>query len=286
MHGILNLKNLKKLDGDEMSKGVLIYAYNGAYDYVKMARASAALAKKHLQLPVTLVTDEPVDYPEFDNVIVQPRTDPVQFKYTDGQLQPWHNQNRSTAYSITPYDQTLVIDADYFVMNKQLGNLFDTNIEFACYADANDVTDRKILEKTIGHNSIPMQWATVIYFTKNNLANGVFEFIEYIKNHYEFYSLMYNFRPDKFRNDYALSIALQTLTGYSSNNFANIPGDLNTVVDDTRIVDVRDNGEILILYPSSITRDMKVTKVKNVNLHFINKKTLVESLDKFKILYA
>jgi hypothetical protein len=131
-----------------------------------------------------------------------------------------------------------------------------------------------------------MQWATVLYFTKNDLANGVFDFIEYIKNHYEFYSLMYNFRADKFRNDYALSIALQTLTGYRSNSFTNIPGNLDTVIQDTKIVDVRDNGEIMVLYPSAITRDMKITKLRNISLHFIDKKTLTESLDKFKILYA
>lgn len=281
-----SLKNLKKYDEDEMSKGILIYAYNGAYDYVEIARVSAALAKKHLQLPVTLVTDTPVSFPEFDTVIVQSNNDPLQLKYTDGKLRPWHNQNRFTAYSVTPYEQTLLIDADYFILNDRLKTLFDTNIEFACYGDANDVTDRKTLEKTIGHNSIPMQWATVLYFTKNDLANGIFDFIEYIKNHYEFYSLMYNFRADKFRNDYALSIALQTLTGYSSHNFVNIPGNLDTVIENTKIVDVRDNGEIMILYPASVTRDMKITKLKNVNLHFIDKKTLTESLDKFKILYA
>lgn len=269
-----------------MSKGVLIYAYNGAYDYVEIARVSAALAKKHLKLPVTLVTDRKVNYPEFDTVIVQSNNEPLQLKYTDGKLQPWHNQNRFTAYSVTPYEQTLLIDADYFIMNNRLASLFDTNIEFSCYGDANDVTNRKTLEKTIGHNSIPMQWATVIYFTKSSLANGVFDFIEYIKNHYEFYSLMYNFRADKFRNDYALSIALQTLTGYSSNNFANIPGNLDTVIEDTKIADVRDNNEVMILYPASVTRDMKITKIKNISLHFIDKKMLAESIDKFKILYA
>lgn len=269
-----------------MSKGILIYAYNGAYDYVEIARVSAALAKKHLGLPVTLVTDTHVSFPEFDTVIVQPNNEPLQLKYTDGKLQPWHNQNRFTAYSVTPYEQTLLIDADYFILNDRLKTLFDTNLEFACYGDANDVTDRKNLEKTIGHNSIPMQWATVLYFTKNDLANGVFDFIEYIKNHYEFYSLMYNFRADKFRNDYALSIALQTLTGYRSNSFTNIPGNLDTVIEDTKIVDVRNNGEIMVLYPSGITRDMKVTKLRNISLHFIDKKTLTESLDKFKILYA
>lgn len=271
-----------------MSKGILIFAYNGAYDYVEMARVSASLAKQYLKLPVTLVTDHEVDHPEFDSVIVHKRTDPVQLKMTDGELKPWHNQNRSTAYTLTPYDQTLLIDADYFIMNSRLKHLFDTNLNFACYNEANDIADMTVLESRIGNTSIPMQWATVIYFTKSELAEGVFNFIEYIKQHYEFYSLMYNFRADKFRNDYALSIALQTLTGYNIGNFAQIPGYLDTVTFGTNIIDVRKNGEVMYIYPGGITRDMKVSKVKNTSLHLLTKATLFGSnsaLEKFKILY-
>ena len=271
-----------------MSKGIVIFAYNGAYDYVDMARTSAALAKRYLNLPVTLITDQPVDDPVFDSVIIQERTDPVQLKITDGELKPWHNQNRSTAYNLTPYDQTLLIDADYFVMNSRLKHLFDTDLEFACYDTANDVSDVMMLETKIGNTSIPMQWATVIYFTKNELAESVFNFIEYIKQHYEFYSLMYNFRADKFRNDYALSIAIQTLTGYNTGNFAAIPGNLDTITFGTTIIDVRDNGEVLYTYPGGATRDMKVSKVKNTSLHILHKINLFgtsQTLDKFKILY-
>jgi hypothetical protein len=271
-----------------MSKGIVMFAYNGAYDYVAMACVSANLAKKYLGLPVTLITDRPVDDPVFDSVIIQERTDPVQLKVTDGELKPWHNQNRSTVYNLTPYDQTLLIDADYFIMNSRLRHLFDTNLEFACYDTANDVSDVMTLESRIGNTSIPMQWATVIYFTKNELAKSVFDFIEYIKQHYEFYSLMYNFRADKFRNDYALSIALQTLTGYNIGNFAVIPGNLDTVTFGTTIVDVRDNGEVLYMYPGGVTRDMKVSKVKHTSLHILHKINLFgtsQTLDKFKILY-
>lgn len=268
-----------------MSKGIVIYAYNGAYDYVEMARVSAALAKKHLNLPVTLITDNAVDHSEFDTIILQPRTDPVQLKRTDGELKPWHNQNRSTVYNLSPYDQTLLIDADYFIMNGRLAHLFDTDIEFACYNSANDVTHRRTLERTIGHNSIPMQWATVIYFTKCQLAESVFEFMQYIKQHYEFYSLMYNFRPDKFRNDYALSIAIQTLTGYNYSNFANIPGELDTLVDDANIVEVSPNNDIMIMSPAGVTRNMSINRIRNTNLHILDKKKLFAgTLEKFKLL--
>jgi hypothetical protein len=271
-----------------MSKGVVMFAYNGGYDYVKLATVSAALAKRYLGLPVTLITDQEITDPVFDSVIIQERTDPVQLTMIDGELKPWHNQNRSTVYNLTPYDQTLLIDVDYFIMNDNLLELFDTNIDFACYNSATDIADRMILERRIGNTGIPMQWATVIYFTKNELAESVFNFIEYIKQHYEFYSLMYNFRPDKFRNDYALSIALQALTGYNTGNFSQIPEHLDTLTLGVTIVDVRENGEIVFMHPNGVTKDMKVSVIKNVSIHILHKYSLFgneHSLDKFKILY-
>lgn len=268
-----------------MSKGIVIFAYNSAYDYVDMARTSAALAKRYLNLPVTLITDQAVDYPEFDTVIVEERTEPVQLKITDGELKPWHNQSRPTVYRLTPYEQTLVIDADYFVMNSDLRNLFDTDLDFACYNTAHDITGVAELQGNVGNTSIPMQWATVIYFTRSELAEAVFDFMAYIRKNYEFYSLMYNFRADKYRNDFALSIAIQALTGYSIGNFAQIPGTLDTLVMGTDIVDINEQGEIVYTYPSIITRDMKFSKIKNKSIHILYKLSLFGergALDKFK----
>ena len=281
----MNSKSQSAYARDVMSKGIVIFAYNGAYDYVDMARTSAALARRYLNLPVTLITDQAVDYPEFDTVIVQERTDPEQLKITDGELKPWHNQNRTTAYSLTPYEQTLLIDADYFIMNSRLKNLFDINLDFACYNTANDITGVAELQGNVGNTSIPMQWATVIYFTKSELAEAVFNFMEYIKQHYEFYSLMYNFRADKYRNDFALSIAIQTLTGYNIGNFAQIPGTLDSLMLGTDIVDINEQGEIVYTYPSIITRDMKFSKLKNTSIHILYKLSLFGehgALEKFK----
>jgi len=281
----MNLNGQNAYAEAEMSKGIVIFAYNGAYDYVDMARTSAALAKRYLKLPVTLITDQAVDYPEFDTVIVQERTDPEQLKITDGELKPWHNQNRTTAYSLTPYEQTLLIDADYFIMNSRLKNLFDINLDFACYNTANDITGIAELQGHVGNTSIPMQWATVIYFRRSELAESVFNFMEYIKQHYEFYSLMYNFRADKYRNDFALSIALQTLTGYNTGNFAQIPGTLDSLLLGTDIVDINTQGEIVYTYPSIITRDLKFSKLKNTSIHILYKLSLFGehgALEKFK----
>lgn len=265
-----------------MSKGIIIFAYNSKINYVDIATVAAKLAKKHLGLPVSLVTNSlDVDYETFDKVIfkdLEGDTYLRSFKYSNSsERMPWHNQNRSSAYDLSPYDQTLLIDADYLMFNDSLLKLFDTNLEFACYNDVHDVSGRMGLqaEAHVGRPGIPMQWATVVYFTKCRLAESIFSFMGTIKENYSYYSSIYNFEPTLFRNDYTLSIALQVLTGYGIGNFTAIPGAListNTGVD---LIDVRDNGELVFKWNVSADKSC-VSKIKNTNIHIMNKRSITD----------
>ena len=275
-----------------MSKGVLIFAYNSKIDYLSIATVAAMLVHKHLDLPVTLVTNaENVDTDIFDQVIIRQlegtsyeRT----FKFSDStEKVQWHNQGRSSAYELSPYDQTLLLDADYLQFNSNLKYLFDTNLEFSCYNHVHDISGWTGLQDSavVGYPGISMQWATAVYFTKSKLAHGIFTMMDLIKENYSYYSSIYNFSPELFRNDYTLSIALQTLTGYSQHNFTAIPGSLisaNTVVD---LLEARPNGELIFAwkYNDSST---KVTKIKNTNIHIMNKKSITNAviLDQLKVL--
>ena len=107
-----------------MSKGILIYAYSGVNDYIRLAEVSAKLVNKHLNLPVSIVTDESISNNVFDKII---------YREKDSNNNQWHNKNRYSAYELSPYEQTLLIDADYFVFSNHLRQLFDTALEFACY---------------------------------------------------------------------------------------------------------------------------------------------------------
>lgn len=274
-----------------MSKGVLIFAYNSKIDYLSIATVAAMLVHKHLDLPVTLVTNSAdVDTTVFDQVIVRQldgtsyeRT----FKFSDGpEKVQWHNQGRSSAYELSPYDQTLLLDADYLQFNSNLKYLFDTNLEFSCYDRVHDISGWAGLQDSavVGYPGISMQWATAVYFTKSKLAHGIFTMMDLIKDNYSYYSSVYNFSPILFRNDYTLSIALQALTGYSQHNFTAIPGSLisaNTVVD---LLEARPNGELIFLW--KYNDSTKVTKIKNTNIHIMNKKSITNLviLDQLKAL--
>lgn len=265
-----------------MSKGVLIFAYNSKLDYISIATICAKLVKKHLNLPVSIVTDTlNVDHTVFDTVIIngdkgsyRQRT----FKYHNRkETTPWYNKNRSSAYDLSPYDQTLLIDADYLMFNDSLKWLFDSNLEFACYDKVYDISGYEGLTRgaRVGNPGIHMQWATVVYFTKSELAKNVFDFMKCIKENYEYYALAYNFSTELFRNDYSISIALQSLTGYSQSSFTAIPGYLTTANTGTEIAEVRPNGDIVFTW---VDKDhvKKVTKLRGTNIHIMNKSTIVD----------
>lgn len=266
-----------------MSKGVVIFAYNSKLNYVDIATIAAGLVKKHLGLPVTLITNAiDVDRTAFDTVIhTELEGSELTRDFNFGSVierMPWHNQNRSSAYDLSPYDQTLLIDADYLIFNRSLLSLFDTNLEFACYNKIHDVTGWTGLQDgaVVGNPGIPMQWATVVYFTRNALAESVFGFMKDIKSNYEYYAGAYNFSTHLFRNDYTLSIALQALTGYNTNNFTAIPGSLASVDTEVDIHEVRPNGEIVFVWNRIKGTAPKVTKIKNTSVHIMNKKSITD----------
>jgi len=263
-----------------MSRGALIFAYDSAFSYAAMARANAKLIKKYLDIPVTLVTNgEDVDVSAFDSVIIQPLLGPSGDRHfmigKETKKIPWHNSNRSSAYDLSPYDQTLLVDADYLIMDSELAKLFDTNIEFACYDSVHDISgwDGLQLGARVGNPGIPMQWATVVYFTKTQMAKSIFDYMTLIKQNYQYYSSVFNFEPHLFRNDFVLSIALQTLHGYSIRDFTAIQGKLITANQSMDILEVRPNGEIVFTWQYG-NHPRLVTKLKNTNVHVMNKVTL------------
>ena len=260
-----------------MTKGCVIFAYDGAYPYLRIATRSAELVQQHLGIPVTLITDREYSSTVFDQIIVRPRTDPEQLREFNGELRPWHNQSRSTVYDLSPYEQTLLIDADYFVFSNTLKPMFNTDVDFACYRNAYELGITQSLETRIGSTSIPMQWATVIYFTKSELARSVFDFMTYVREHYDFYSMMYGFRNHQYRNDYALSIALQTLTGYNTGNYCQLPGTLITATDQVTVHKIKGDQTMMYSYKRGGTH--VGATVHGQNIHFLNKDDLLTAMD-------
>lgn len=206
-----------------MTQGAVIFAFNNEQiDYVSMARWNAHNIRRHLNIPVCLITDtQHQDLSGFDKVIcVGPPSlgTPNKRYFSDYDTNvTWHNLNRMDAYSLSPWDQTLVLDADYVVASDQLSLLFDSNHDFLAHRTGYDIAGQCdfVGLNNFGKHNMPMSWATVMYFSKNSTAKSVFDIMVMVKNNWKHYRNIYNITQGTYRNDFALSIALGIVDGHT-----------------------------------------------------------------------
>jgi hypothetical protein len=199
-----------------LTQGVLIFAFNNeATDYIAMAAWSAKNIRRHLELPVAVVTDAPeaAAQHEFEHIIVTaPDTGGSRHFADYGTNVTWHNAGRVTAYELSPFDQTLVLDADYVVASDRLLNMLKIPQQFAAFKDSLDVANLTSLD-TFGAHRMPMWWATVMMFRRGNISQFIFDSMQMIRANWQHYRDLYGIHQSNYRNDYALSIALGLVAG-------------------------------------------------------------------------
>ena len=187
-----------------MTIGALIFARNNEeIDYVAMAEWSACNIKRHLGIPTHIITD------------TAPNNNTRHF--TDIGNVTWHNHNRMDAYHLSPWDRTLVLDADYVVASDQLKVLLEIDQDFLAHRQAYDVTGCNNFEglNYFGNNRMPMWWATVMMFRKSNHARLIFESMQMIRDNWGHYRNLYKNTTATYRNDHALTIALGIVNGHT-----------------------------------------------------------------------
>tara|TARA_B110000503_G_scaffold142949_1_gene241781 strand:- start:10897 stop:11757 length:861 start_codon:yes stop_codon:yes gene_type:complete len=275
-----------------MSKGILLFAQNNhSVDYIKQAIYCAKKIKKHLKLPVALATDNreyvvntfPYYERYIDNIIDldwyacdQKRT------YRDGTMSnralEWRNHNRSSAYDITPFDETIVMDTDFIIGNDILLNAFDTDQDFLIYRSITDLNmdrpDEHRFNK-ISDRSVDMYWATVFYFKKTDSMQLFFNLVTHIKENWNFYRLMYQIPNRTFRNDFAFSIAIHMLNGFQRTNWPKqLPGRLWFTSDSDVLMKMDDEQYTFILDKKHWEGHYTVGNISDANIHIMNKFSL------------
>ena len=222
-----------------MTTGALIFAFNNEQiDYVALANWSANNIHRHLGIPVCLVTDtEPATPHVFDRVVIAQPVNAGQRYFSDYDTTvTWHNTNRMDAYSLSPWDQTLVLDADYVVASDQLRTVLNSRQDFVCYRWATDVTGLQTFEDLnyFGNHRMPMWWATVMMFRRGNSAELLFDTMQMIRDNWTHYRNLYKNPIATYRNDHALSIALNTLNGHTL-QVDTIPGTLASLTPEHQL---------------------------------------------------
>lgn len=290
-----------------MTCGVLIYAHNNRQiDYTLIAFCNALAIKHHLQVPVCLVTDsgslawlraergEMVDR-VFDHIIIRPLAASGERPYHDTLSTtyslPWHNLNRVDSYGLTPFDETLLIDADYLIM--------DDRLRLAWGSQHKVMINRRVIpldhglvplgERWLEQVGIDLCWATCVYFRRSRMAEMLFDLVEHVRDNYQYYGLVYGFPPQVYRNDYAFSIAVHMLQGFThGGDIPALPSPfLFTSFDCDELIDLpeRDVLRLLVNHRQEKWR-FRVTKVAQTSLHVMNKFSIVRQADKFVHWYG
>ena len=222
-----------------MTRGVVIFAFNNEQvDYLALAAWSAARIHRHLDLPVTVITDvtDAQRTAVFDQVVLTapPQTQQTRYFYDYEVSAAWHNLNRSSVHDLSPYDHTLVLDADYVVASDQLKLLFDIDQDFLSHEHAHEVTGYPpfVDNNWFGVYRMPMSWATVMCFRKSRTSKLIFDAMQMIRDHWDHYRQLYYISESTYRNDHALSIAMNTVDGHSLST-PSIPWSLSTVTSKT-----------------------------------------------------
>lgn len=222
-----------------MTTGALIFAFNNEQtDYVAMAGWSAENIHRHLDMPVAVVTNDPelaARNGGFDRIIAaEVRTGGTRWFEDYQNTVTWHNAGRVDAYSLSPWQRTLVLDADYVVASPNLLPAVHGAHEFLCYRSAVSVTSDLPGLNQFGHHNFPMWWATVMIFDRSNHAQFIFDSMNMIRDNWQHYRDLYGIDRATYRNDFALSIALGIVSGHTV-SVDSMPGSMITVMPDQRL---------------------------------------------------
>ena len=116
-----------------MSKGIIVFAFNNSHiDYISQATELAIRAKRHLNLPVSIVTDIKIQNSVFDEIIFYDLKSQNIKQYYNGSLSKkgltFKNDARIASYDLSPYDETLILDTDLLIADDKLKHCFEKTL--------------------------------------------------------------------------------------------------------------------------------------------------------------
>jgi hypothetical protein len=281
-----------------MTRGILIYAHNNrTVDYALMAIISGGLAKKQLMVPASLVTDQStVDWlaesnmldtasAVFENIIVvdRPQTD-NQRRLHDGEsnmVVPFINSNRGSAWDLTPYDRTLLIDSDFLIFSNRLSEYWNVDADVLIGESINDIYGQERLgynDVYISEVGVKLYWATTVMFSKTSDAKLLFDTVNFVKDHYQYYADIFRFDSRQFRNDIAFSVAKHILGGFEEDENGILPPVLSLL--DKDVLHEVNGDRLTVLVSSRLGSDYCAAALSGVDVHVMNKQSIIRNKDK------
>lgn len=237
-------------------------------DYLELAEYCAKQVHEHMDVPVSLVTNTNFKSKTFDKII-NVNLHSRQTRKIAGEEIVWLNFDRCKSWELTPYENTLVIDTDFIVKNNSLNKVFTSGKDLLINKTYTDINNRRdeTVERLVAHG-IDMYWATAFYFNKNDKTKIFFNLVEHIQDNWNYYRMLYSISNRKFRNDFAFSIAIHMLNGYTTTDWpCALPDPLISSFDSDEVYNVHNiKGDFLV-------------NTAGMNTHIMNKVKLTELIN-------
>jgi hypothetical protein len=279
-----------------MKCGALIFAHNNReVDYALLSVISAGLVKKNLQVPVSLVSDEStIEWMKTSNIysravevfdqIIQVEK-PVTNNYrnlhdgTSKKIVPFVNSNRASAYDLTPYDRTLLLDSDFLIFSDRLNEYWEVDEDVLIAESMLDFYSQSRMgyhDKYISDTGVHMFWATTVMFTKNKNGKRFFDLVNFVRENYQYYGDLFRFDTKQYRNDIAFSVANHILFGFKTDKRISLPK-LLTAIDKDILHSVDDSGKLIFLINANLNDKFCAAAIKDIDVHVMNKESIVRN---------
>ena len=293
-------------------RGFLYYAHNNeVINYLRLAICSAITARYQLKdFRAMVVTDqysleslteqdmelleELFEYIKLDDTVFSRKNFRIILHaYENKGSHPWYNKTRPNAYNDTLYDETILIDADFIFQDNNLEKLWGSNTPIIMPQRTIPLISSSSAKRTnfperemLSNFTIPLYWATVVYFKQEKFVEDFFKVVNQIHNNYSYYLSLYQIESKMYRNDNSFSIALHMLNGFTlSNTEYEIPYNYVMTTHMDRLYRIDKGSTKFILH----TRDWKspwhLFNLKDISYHCFNKVSLLMKYEQFLDVY-
>jgi len=221
----------------------------------------------------------------FEHIIEveRPKTDNTRRLYDgiENKVVPFVNANRSSAWDVTPYDRTLLIDSDFLIFSDRLSEYWNVEEDFLISKAMNDIVDTDRLgfhDRYITDTGVHLFWATTIMFTKNSYSKSIFDMVDFVRSRYDYYGDLFRFSTRQYRNDISFSVAKHILDGFETNTTMSLPPVLTTLDKDS-LVDVSESGALRFLVTPTLNSNYCLASVKDRDIHVMNKSSITRNIN-------
>jgi hypothetical protein len=215
-------------------------------------------------------------------------------RYFDGSLSfkrlKFKNDIRIKSFELSPYNETLVIDCDYYINNDNLKYCWEQPHDFLIFKESKDLTGYRHDPRlhTVSDKGVDFYWATVFFFKKNKNTETFFNLLGHIQDNWNYYRHVYQIEHSLYRNDYAYSIGIHIMNGYQKGTWAHsLPGSLYYTTDRDLLLEYNETEMKFLLEKEKHRGEYTLIKTNSLNVHVMNKFSLIRLLDQLeKVEYS